>query len=119
PAPAGPCPCRRAFPLLGRIDGRVEDAFTAADGRSLPLPATVVDDLSGLREVQVAQLAPGRFEFRLVPTSGSDLTAVQAQARRNVDELFGPGQTVTFRVLDHIPRPPSGKLKPAVRVPDD
>ena len=117
PAPAGPCPCGRAFPLLGRIDGRVEDTFTAADGRPLPLPGTVVDDLEGLREVQVAQLAPGRFEFRLVPANGSDLTATEAQARQNVDKYFGPGQTVTFRVLDHIPREPSGKLKPTIRVP--
>jgi phenylacetate-CoA ligase len=117
PAPAGPCPCGRAFPLLGRIDGRVEDAFTAADGRILPSPGIVVDDLVGLREVQVAQLAPGRFEFRLVPTPDTDLDAVRAQADWNVDHYFGPGQTVTFRILDTIPRAPSGKLKPAIRIP--
>jgi phenylacetate-CoA ligase len=117
PAPAGPCPCGRAFPLLGRVDGRVEDTFTAADGRPLPLPHTVVKNLVGLREVQIAQLAPGRFEFRLVPANGSDLTVTEAQARQNVDKYFGPGQTVTFRVLDHIPREPSGKLKAAIRVP--
>ncbi|WP_216870824.1 phenylacetate--CoA ligase family protein [Modestobacter excelsi] len=116
PAPAGPCPCRRAFPLLGRIDGRVEDAFTAADGRPLPLPHTVVKNLVGLREVQVAQLAPGCFDFRLVPTTATDLPATQAQARTNVDRYFGPGQTVTFTIMDHIPREPSGKLKAAVRV---
>jgi phenylacetate-CoA ligase len=115
PAPAGPCPCGRAFPLLGRVDGRVEDAFTAADGRALPLPHTVVKNLIGLREVQVAQLAPGRFEFRLVPTPSTDLIEVQEQARKNVDRYFGPGQTVTFRVLDHVPREPSGKLRAAVR----
>ncbi len=117
PAPPGPCPCGRAFPLLGRIDGRVEDTFTAADGRVLPLPAQVVDDLVGLREVQVAQLAPGHFEFRLVPTPDTDLDATRSQACTNVDHYFGPGQTVTFRVLDSIPRQPSGKLKPAIRVP--
>ncbi|WP_218822449.1 phenylacetate--CoA ligase family protein [Geodermatophilus pulveris] len=116
PAPPRPCTCGRAFPLLGRIDGRVEDAFTAADGRPLPLPSQVVDDLVGLREVQVAQLAPGCFEFRMVPTPNSDIPATQAQARANVDTYFGPGQTVTFRVLDHIPRASSGKLRPAIRV---
>jgi phenylacetate-CoA ligase len=42
---------------------------------------------------------------------------VQGQARTNVDKYFGPGQTVTFRVLDQIPREPSGKLKAAVRAP--
>jgi phenylacetate-CoA ligase len=119
PAPAGPCPCGRAFPLLGRIDGRVEDTFTAANGQPLPLPHTVVKNLVGLREVQVAQLAPGHFEFRLVPTPSTDLTAVKDQARHNVDKYFGPGQAVTFRVLDHIPREPSGKLKAAIRVPSE
>jgi phenylacetate-CoA ligase len=119
PAPAGPCPCGRAFPLLGRIDGRVEDTFTAANGQPLPLPHTVVKNLLGLREVQVAQLAPGRFEFRLVPTDSSDISGTQEQARKNVEKYFGPGQTVTFRVMDHIPRQPSGKLKAAVRVSDD
>ncbi|WP_211435735.1 phenylacetate--CoA ligase family protein [Trujillonella endophytica] len=119
PAPADPCPCGRTFPLLGHIDGRVEDTFTATDGRPLPLPHTVIKNLIGLREVQIAQLAPGRFEFRLVPTDTTDLTAVQEQARKNVDTYFGPGQTVTFQILDHIPREPSGKLRAAVRTPDD
>ena len=32
PAPAGPCPCGRSFPLLGPIGGRAEDAFTSRDG---------------------------------------------------------------------------------------
>jgi phenylacetate-CoA ligase len=116
PSPTEPCPCGRAFRLLGKIDGRVEDTFTAANGQPLPLPGTVVDNLVGLREAQVAQLAPGRFEFRLVPTTGSDIAAAQQQALQNVDKYFGPHQTVTFRILDHIPREPSGKLKAAVRL---
>ncbi|WP_197028900.1 phenylacetate--CoA ligase family protein [Blastococcus sp. URHD0036] len=119
PAPAGPCPCGRAFPLLGRIDGRVEDTFTSADGRPLPLPHTVIKNLTGLREVQVAQLAPGHFEFRLCPTDSTDLSAVQRQARKNVDTYFGPGQTVTFQIMDAVPRDSSGKLKAAVRAPHD
>lgn len=114
PAPEGPCPCGRAFPLLGRIDGRVEDEFTAANGQPLPMPSMPLDDLPGLREAQIAQLAPGRFEFRLVPADGTDLPAVQEQARKSVEKYFGPGQTVTFRVMEHIPRGPSGKLKTAV-----
>lgn len=117
PSPTGPCPCGRAFGLLGQIDGRVEDTFTAANGQILPSPGIVVDSILGLQEAQVAQLAPGRFEFRLVPTTGTDLAAAQDQARRNVDKYFGPHQTVTFQILDRIPREPSGKLKAAVRVP--
>lgn len=115
PSPTGACACGRAFRLLGRINGRVEDAFTAANGQPIPIPSIVLDDLLSLQEVQVAQLAPGRFEFRLVPTSATDLADVQAQVRRNVEKFYGPDQNVTFRVLDHIPRDPSGKLKASIR----
>lgn len=117
-APEGPCGCGRAFPLLGAVDGRIEDAFTAADGRHIPLPATIVDDLTGLREVQVVQRAPGCFEIRMVPGVGFDRAATEVLARRNVERLFGPGQTVTFQVMDRIPRSVSGKLRPATVLDD-
>ncbi|MEV6066954.1 phenylacetate--CoA ligase family protein [Nocardia sp. NPDC052001] len=114
PAPPGPCPCGRAFPLLGVVDGRVEDTFVAADGRPLPLPSSVVDDLSGLREAQIAQLRPGVFELRVVPGTGFCESRTIAHVRRNVAQQFGPGQEVGLRVFDRLPRPPSGKLKTAV-----
>jgi phenylacetate-CoA ligase len=114
PAPAGPCPCGRAFPRLGPIDGRVEDSFIAADGRAIPLPSLVVDDLDGLLEAQIAQLGQGRFEIRIVPGAGFDAEAGRVRAMRNVDRLFGPGQQVTIRTVDRLPRSSSGKVKAAV-----
>lgn len=114
PAPEGHCPCGRAFDLMGTIDGRVEDSFTATDGRVLPIPSIVLAYLAGLREVQVVQLAPGRFEFRMVPMAGFDVGPAQAQALRNIEHYFGSGQETTFRVLEQIPRSPSGKLKSAI-----
>jgi phenylacetate-CoA ligase len=119
PAGRGPCRCGRAFPALGRIDGRVEDYFTSADGRPLPMPSITIDDLANVREAQVAQRGPGRFEVRVVPTAGSDLQALTAQIRANVDRYFGPGQAVSVRVVDAIPRTATGKLKNSVIDPDD
>ncbi|MBS9374377.1 phenylacetate--CoA ligase family protein [Rhodococcus sp. B50] len=114
PAPAGECACGRAFPALGELDGRVEDAFTAADGRPLPLPSTVIDDVTGVREAQIAQLAPGRFEIRMVPGVGFDAERVEQQYVRNVERLFGPGQELRVVSLEAVPRTASGKLKSAV-----
>jgi phenylacetate-CoA ligase len=111
PAPPGPCPCRRSFPLLGTIDGRVEDAFTAADGRPIPLPHALVKNLTGLREVQVAQHGPGRFEIRMVPGVGFDPDATRRLATRNVERLIGPGQVLTFALMESIPRSAGGKLR--------
>lgn len=114
PAPEGPCPCGRAFPLLGSIDGRVEDAFTAADGRTIPQPGSVVDDLIGVREAQIVQRAPGRFEIRVVPGPGFDAAASESLARNNVERLIGPGQALRFSTVDRIPRSRNGKLKPVL-----
>jgi phenylacetate-CoA ligase len=118
PAPEGPCACGRGFPRLGPIGGRKEDSFVSADGRTLPLPATIIDDLAGLVEAQIAQRAPGRFEVRLVPQPTTDIASVEAHALRNVETYFGAGQTVSFVVMDRIPRPPSGKLRAAILDPD-
>lgn len=114
PTPTAACPCGRAFPRLGAVDGRAEDSFVSADGRVIPLPSSVVDDLDGLLEAQIAQLAPGRFEIRLVPGPSFDPDAGRARALRNVERLIGPGQEVTFRTFDRIPRSANGKLKPAI-----
>jgi phenylacetate-CoA ligase len=114
PAPSRPCACGRSFPLLGTIDGRQEDHFIAADGRIIPLPSSVIDDLDGLVEAQIVQLAQGRFEIRLVPGPDCNLAAVRARALLNVDQLIGPSQHTTIRVVDRIPRTASGKLKSAM-----
>lgn len=118
PSPSGPCPCGRGFRRIGEIDGRVEDAFTAADGRHVPMPHIVVRSLAGLREYQFVQRAPGVFELRLVPGRGFDRAAVEADARDSVERMIGPGQTLTFRVMDGIPRSATGKLRPAVVLND-
>jgi phenylacetate-CoA ligase len=119
PADPSPCGCGRAFERLGRVDGRVEEPFTTADGRPLPLPSIVVDDLMHVSEVQIAQLAPGRFEIRVVPGRGFDLAAVSEHAQRNVDRFFGDGQELSLRVVDSLPRTAGGKAKVAVVEPVD
>jgi phenylacetate-CoA ligase len=118
-AEPGPCRCGRAFPALGRIDGRVSDCFTSADGRPLPMPSIVLADLVNVRESQIAQRAPGRFEVRVVPTAGFDPQALTAQIRTNVDRYFGLGQVVSVCVLDAIPRTATGKLNSTVIDPGD
>lgn len=114
PAPTTPCPCGRSFQRLGAIGGRVEDSFIAADGRPIPLPGTVIDDLEGVREAQIAQLGRGRFEIRVVGAADFSEHRVRAAVERNVERYIGPGQTVSFRVLPQVPRSKSGKLKSAI-----
>jgi phenylacetate-CoA ligase len=119
PADPGPCLCGRAFPTLGRVDGRIDDTFASADGRPLPMPSIVLADLVNVRESQIAQRGPGRFEARVVPRAGFDLQALTAQILANVDTYYGPGQDVSVRIVDAVPRTATGKLRSAVIDPDD
>jgi phenylacetate-CoA ligase len=83
------------------------------------MPSIVTTDLVSVREAQIAQRGPGRFEVRVVPLAGSDLQALTAQIRANVDRYFGPGQDVSVRVVDAIPRTARGKAKNSVIDPDN
>ncbi|HXP57199.1 MAG TPA: hypothetical protein VN847_19690 [Streptosporangiaceae bacterium] len=118
-ADPGPCSCGRSFPALGRIDGRVEDCFASVDGRPLPMPSIILDDLANVRESQIAQRGPGRFEVRVVPTAGFDLPAVTARIGASADRYFGPGQSISLRLVSAIPRTASGKLRSAIIDPDN
>jgi phenylacetate-CoA ligase len=109
--PSEPCPCGRAFPPFGLIGGRAEDLVRAADGRPVPLASTIIDDLTGLKEVQFVQHRPGVFELRMVPGAGYDRAAVEALARENMLLMAGPGSEMTFTEIEALPRSKSGKLK--------
>ncbi|MBT0566280.1 phenylacetate--CoA ligase family protein [Williamsia sp. CHRR-6] len=113
PAPSPTCPCGRGFRTIGPIAGRAEDVFTAADGRPLPLPSTVVDDLVGVLGAQIVQLARGQFEVRVVPGPDYDRAAVAAHIHRNTDRMFGLGQQLAIVELDALVAGGSGKVKTA------
>ena len=113
-----PCPCGRAFPRFGLVNGRTEELVWTSDGRPLPLASAIVDDLTGLREVQFVQHRPGVFEILMVPGEGYDRAAVEALARENLRLMGSPQDTLTFSELEALPRSASGKLR-LVAVLDD
>jgi phenylacetate-CoA ligase len=100
------------------VQGRSEDAVRAADGRLVPLPHRVLNDLLGVREAQLVQRRPGDFELRMVPGPGFDADELDRRARRNLERVVGPGQRLTTAVVERIPRQPSGKLRPVLVLPD-
>jgi len=114
PPPSGPCGCGRAFTRLEPVSGRQEDAFTTADGRRVVQPSAPIVHVRGIREGQVAQLAPGVFEVRMALRPGADPGAVRAEVAARADRYYGPGQTLRFRLVDRVPRSGSGKLRPSV-----
>jgi phenylacetate-CoA ligase len=111
-----PCPCGRTVGLaLDDIEGRVEDATLATDGRLITaaaLDATVAGAPSAEQIVlyQVDQPAPGELHLRAVATGPLDAAAMADRLRAK----YGPGSSITVERVAAIEPRPSGKY-PYVR----
>jgi phenylacetate-CoA ligase len=111
-----PCPCGRTAGLaLDDIEGRVEDATLATDGRLITaaaLDATVGGSPSAEQIVlyQIDQPAPGELHLRAVATGPFDATALAGHLRAT----YGPGSSITVDRVEALEPRPSGKY-PYVR----
>jgi phenylacetate-CoA ligase len=108
-----PCPCGRGLPVLARIDGRVRDLLTLPDGRRI-LPsfdeARLIAAAPSLRQFQLAQLADGRLEARIIADAPLTPTQETALAAAFTDGL-GHSFDVAFRQVSLIARGPGGKIR--------
>jgi phenylacetate-CoA ligase len=114
--PADPgyaCPCGRAFPVVERIVGRIDDHILTPDGRHVFMLSNALDHIPGLLEGQVRQDSPDEVQILLVPAPGAriDEGAVAAAVRAQV----GEGLRVAVRTVAEIPRTSNGKLRMVVR----
>ncbi len=115
-----PCPCGSPLPAL-RVEGRTSEilSFRAADGEVVRLPSmallTVVEEVLGVRRLQVIQTTPAALRIRLEIMSGADEAAVwEAVARQLYDYLAAQGlASVQVERAAGPPRsdPVSGKFR--------
>jgi phenylacetate-CoA ligase len=108
-----PCPCGRGLPVLARIDGRVRDLLTLPDGRRI-LPsfdeARICAAAPTLRQFQLAQLADGRIEARIISAASLRPTE-EAALTQAFNDGFGHRFDFTFSPVDAIARAPGGKIR--------
>ncbi|HQP55971.1 MAG TPA: hypothetical protein PLN83_07660 [Syntrophorhabdus sp.] len=104
------CPCGRQMPILDRIEGRVEDTLWTLNGDPVIRFDTVFKGIDGVVEGQVAQLARGEFEIRVV-IDGRFSESESSRLVWNMNTHLGPGHTVSVRVVESIPRTKGGKFK--------
>jgi phenylacetate-CoA ligase len=116
----GPCPCGRALPLLGVLQGRAGEVITLPDGRVISgeLPSYIFKHhaKSGkVREYQFVEFPDGSFELRV--TAGEGWSDAVAQEIR--DEVSrGLGWKVEVRVVPRFERHGRGKHRDWVKVAD-
>ena len=112
-----PCPCGCRFPRITAIEGRADDCIVAPDGTRIPPLRVNFVDFTGHSQAhayQVRQDRPGHIEVLLVPTPNFDLETCQSRIRRQIDQYLCPELSFEIKLVDHIPKDPSGKLRSVI-----
>jgi len=110
------CSCGRTLPVIGALDGRIDDVLYTADGRRIGRLDPVFKARLPVIEAQIVQESLDRVTVRYVPDGGFNgetrrAITGQLQAR------MGPVK-VDFEQLDRIPRGANGKFRAVVcRIP--
>jgi phenylacetate-CoA ligase len=111
-AGAAACTCRRALPVITRIEGRTRNAFVFRNGaRVWPRGAMVrpMHAFVPFRRYQLVQLDHERIEFRYTPDGSGrkpDLVGLNAYART----VLHPSIQMSVFEMEDFPRGPNGKV---------
>jgi phenylacetate-CoA ligase len=103
------CACGRALPQLARIEGREQDLIYSPDGRRVPMMSGIFADLP-IAEGQVVQEKVERLDVAVVPLpdwSNEHSSLITAR----VHSRLGPAVEVVVRLVEALPRSPSGKFR--------
>lgn len=113
------CRCGRAFPVVERITGRIEDYVLTPDGRIIGRLDHIFKDTENVREAQIVQKSLSELVLRIVKQpaySKEDTIMILENARNRVGESI----KVKLEFMDSIPRESSGKYRFVVsRLPFD
>jgi phenylacetate-CoA ligase len=108
------CKCGRQYPLLKRVDGRLQDLVLTKDNRQITLTALIFSQhfeaFSKIKEMQLIQEAKGKIIVRIVKTpqfSISDEYEIQMKMQKAVSN----GLDVSFEYVSHIPLTKNGKRR--------
>jgi phenylacetate-CoA ligase len=104
------CACGCAFPLIERIEGRVEDYVRTPDGRLIGRLDHIFKDVQHIREAQIVQTKLDELVLRIVRTDG--FTAKDEQIILKEAHLrLGDSMRIRFEFTDVIERTAGGKFR--------
>ena len=106
----GTCPCACAFPLIERIEGRVEDYVRTPDGRVVGRLDHIFKDVQHVREAQIVQTKLDELVLRIVRSDGfgpKDESIMIKEARMRL----GDSIQIRFEFTDGIERTAAGKFR--------
>lgn len=109
----GPCGCGRAFPVLRRIVGRLDDVIITPEGRRVGRLDPVFKAVSALHEARIVQHALDHVVVEVV-VRGTLPDAQRDELRRQLGLRLGSRMRIDVEQVAAIPRAGSGKLRTVV-----
>ena len=108
------CTCGRAFPVLARIEGRVDDVIITPDGRRIGRLDPIFKGNASIREARIVQDAADHVRLEVVPEV--DFSPEQeVSLAADLSRRLGPTMRVDVVRVASVPRAASGKLRMVVR----
>jgi phenylacetate-CoA ligase len=104
------CACGRAFPVLQRIEGRMDDLLVTPDGRRVGRLDPVFKGRRTIAEAQIVQESALDVRVRLVPAAGY-ADADGESVARELRARLSPEMRVRIERVEGIERGPSGKFR--------
>ncbi len=106
----GTCPCGCAFPLVERVEGRIEDYVRTPDGRSVGRLDHLFKDAVHVREAQLEQQRVEELIVRIVKADGF-AEHEEAIIRTEARQRLGDAIQLRFEYVSAIPRTANGKFR--------
>ena len=108
------CDCGRNYPLLKKVEGRLQEIVVTKDRRLITLTALIFaqhfEAFSKVKEMQLMQEEEGELMVRIVKTlqySEND----EQEFLTKMQKAVGNGLDINFEYVDHIPRTETGKYR--------
>jgi len=105
------CPCGRGLPLMQPTGGRTVNYFEIPDGSSVsPYAMTyAMEQVRGLRQFQIIQMATNRVRVRAVEESDRE-QEISGEIRSQLGEVL-PGVEIEVQKVEHIEPDRTGKFR--------
>ena len=104
--------CGRQYPIVEKLEGRVQDLVVTSDGRLIPITGLVfgahLDEYAEIRKLQLVQDEPGRVTVRVAPERKFG-AAERENIIREYRRISGGGLEVDVEIVDDIPTTAAGK----------